>query len=77
MALAVLFSVINVIMAIGDKKSLDAHFTVLVIASLMVTLLFAYFSPKVRKTLNALTFAFFVGFLVIVVLRARDVLVGS
>ncbi len=64
-------------MAIGGGSSLDAHFTVLVIASLVVTLLFAYFSPKARKTLNALTFAFFIGFLVIVVLRARDVLTGT
>ncbi len=74
MALALLFSVINVLMAAFNHESLDAHFAVLVIAALIVTLGFAYFSHNVSRILNGITFAFFIGFLVIVVLKAADII---
>ncbi|MBI4294884.1 MAG: hypothetical protein HY669_01805 [Chloroflexi bacterium] len=74
LALALLFSIINISMAALGQRSFDVYFTMLVIASLMVTSLFVYFSPGVRKALNAIGFAFFAGFLVIVTLKVIDLL---
>jgi len=64
-------------MAIGGGSSIDAHFTVLLIASIVVTLLFVSLSRKARKKLNALLIVFFIGFLVIMVWKARDVIIGT
>ena len=74
--LAVVFTLVNVSMAALGQSSLDAHFTVLVLASLVVTLLFAAFSPRARRALSAISVAFFAGFLVIVALRVVDILKG-
>lgn len=61
-------------MAAVDQENVDAHFTVLLIASLVITLLFAYFSPRVRRALNLMSFAFFVGFLIIVAIKVQEIL---
>jgi hypothetical protein len=72
--LAVVFTAVNVSMAAVGQSSLDAHFTVLVLAALVVSLLFASFSPRARRALSAASIAFFAGFLVIVALRVVDIL---
>ncbi len=64
-------------MAAANQKSLDAHFTVLVISSLVVTLLFVHFNPRVRRALNAILIIFFLGFVGIVANAVRDVLSGE
>ena len=73
-ALALLFTVINVTMITSVQTSLDTYFAVLVIAALVVTLLFVYLSNSARKALNAVAFAFFAGFLAVVALKVIDIL---
>lgn len=72
LSLALLFSFINVVMAALGQKSLGANFTVLVIASLMVTLLFVFLSPKVSRALSAIALAFFAGSMAIMAIKAID-----
>ncbi len=76
-SLAVVFTVVNVSMAALGESTLEAHFTVLVLASLVVTLLFASFSPRARRALSAIGAAFFTGFLVIVAFKVMDILRGG
>ena len=77
LSLALLFTAINGIMAALGQTSIDFYFTVLLIASLVVTLLYVYFSPRVRRALSSIAMAFFAGFLVIVALRVIDILYGT
>ncbi len=74
LALTLAFCIIDGLMLASGKHSLDAHFAVLVIASLVITLVFTHFSPRAKKMLNSISIAFFTGFLVIVALRIWDVL---
>ena len=76
-SLAVVFTVVNVSMAALGESTLEAHFTVLVLASLVVTLLFASFSPRARRALGANGAAIFTGFLVIVAFKVVDILRGG
>lgn len=64
----------NVTMIALGQRNLDVYFAVLVIVSLVTTLLYAYFSPKTRKALNAIGVTFVAGFLVIVALKIIDIL---
>lgn len=73
-ALAISFTVINVVMAAFEDTSLDAHFTVLVLAALVITLLFGFLSRPARRALGTLSAAFFAGFLAVVALRVIDIL---
>jgi len=74
LSLALLLSAINITMIALGQRNIDAYFAVLAIASLAVTLLFVYFSPRARKALNAVAYAFFAGFLVVVALRVIDII---
>ncbi len=76
MTLALVFTAVNVIMSTLDESTLDLHFTVLVVASLLVTLLFAFLNPRARRALSAISAAFLGGFLVVVALRVVDILKG-
>ncbi len=73
LALALVFCIVDGLMLASGHDSLDAHFAVLVIASLITTLVFVHFSAKAKKMLNSIAFSFFTGFLVIVALRIWDI----
>lgn len=73
LGLALVFCIVNGLMLISGENSLDIHFAVLVIASLVTTLVFVHFSPRTKKMLNSIAFAFFTGFLVMVALRIWDI----
>ncbi len=74
LALALIFCLVDMLMMASGYNSLDAHFSVLVIASLVTTMIFVQFSPRAKKMLNSVAVAFFTGFLVIVALRIWDIL---
>ncbi len=76
-SLAVAFSIVNVSMAATGQASLDLHFMVLVIVSLVITLLSVLFSPRSRRALSVVGSAFFAGFLVVLTLRMIDILGGA
>jgi hypothetical protein len=71
----VLFScVIDVILAFTGQKDIAVCFTVLVIAYLVITVLFVYFSPKTRKALSLVSIVFLSGFMVVVLLKILEVM---
>ncbi len=65
---------IDVILAFTGQKDIAVCFTVLVIAYLIITVLFVYFSPKTRKALSLVSVVFLAGFMVVVVLKILEVM---
>jgi hypothetical protein len=65
---------INVSLAFAKQTDIAVYFTVSVIAYLIITILFVYFSPGTRRTLSIVSIVFFAGFLVVVVLKVLEVL---
>lgn len=76
LSLAIMSTLVVVIMALMGQNDIGAYYTVLVLVSLVITLLFAYISPAARRGLRSITAVFFAGFLVIVALKVIDVLAG-
>jgi hypothetical protein len=65
---------IDVILAFTRQIDIAVYFTVLVIAYLIITVLFVYFSPKTRKALALVSIVFLAGFMVVVVLKIMEVM---
>ena len=65
---------IDVILAFTRQTDIAACFTVLVIAYLIITVLFVFFSPKTRKALSFVSIVFLTGFMVVVVLKIMEVM---
>ena len=65
---------IDVILAFTRQTDIAVYFTVLVIAYLIITVLFVYFSPKTRKALSLVSIVFLTGFMVVVVLKIMEVM---
>ena len=65
---------IDVILAFTRQIDIAVYFTVLVIAYLIITVLFVYFSPKTRKALSLVSIVFLAGFMVVVVLKIMEVM---
>ena len=65
---------IDVILAFTRQTDIAVYFTVLVIAYLIITVLFVYFSPKTRKALSLVSIVFLAGFMVVVVLKIMEVM---
>jgi hypothetical protein len=55
-------------------NDLTVYFAVNVIAFLVITILHAYLNPRARRSLSAIGIVLFGGFLVIVILKAVEVL---
>lgn len=65
---------IDIFLAFAKQTDIAVYFTVSVIAYLIITILFIYFSPKTRKALSLVSFVFLAGFMVVVVLKVMEVL---
>lgn len=65
---------INTAIAFVAPNDLTVFFTANVLAFLVITVLHAYLNPRARQSLNAIGIVLFGGFLVIVILKAVDVL---
>jgi hypothetical protein len=72
--LVLISCLIDIFLAFAKQTDIAVYFTVNVIAYLIITILFIYFSPKTRKALSLVSFVFLAGFLVIVVLKVMEVL---
>jgi uncharacterized membrane protein YhhN len=65
---------IDILLAFTHQTDIAVYFTVSVIAYLIITILFIYFSPKTRKALSLVSVIFLAGFMVVVVLKVMEVL---
>lgn len=65
---------IDVILAFTGQKDITVCFTLLVIAYLIITVLFVYFSPKTRKAMSWVSVVFVAGFMVVVLLKILEVM---
>ena len=74
MSLVLTAFAVNTILAFVDPNDLTVFFTANVIAFLVITVLHAYLNPRARRSLSAIGIVLFGGFLVIVVLKAVEVL---
>ena len=75
-SLALASGLINTILAILGQNDLGIYFTVNALAYLVITLLYAYLNPRARKALNTVGIVLFAGFVVIVSLKAVEILSG-
>lgn len=65
---------VNTVVAFVSPNDLTIFFTANVLAFLVITLLHAYLNPQARRSLIAIGIVLFGGFLVIVILKAVEVL---
>ncbi len=65
---------IDVTLAFTGQKDIAVCFTTLVIAYLVITVLFVYFSPKTRKALSFVSVVFLTGFMVVVIIKILEVI---
>ena len=75
-SLALASGLINTLLAILGQNDLGVYFTVNVLAYLVITLLYAYLNPRARKALNTVGIVLFAGFVVIISLKAIEILSG-
>jgi len=66
--------VINVAFALVGQKDIAVYFITSVIAFLLITLLFIYFSPRTRKALSVVSIVFLAGFIVVGILKVIEVM---
>jgi hypothetical protein len=74
LALAAAFTLSTTLLAAYGQDKLDAYFTAYVIEYLIVTLLFVYLDPRMRRQLDGLGYVLFGGFVAIVLLKVLEVL---
>jgi uncharacterized membrane protein YhhN len=75
-SLALASSLINTLLAFLGQNDLEIYFTVNIIAFLAITLLYVYLNPRARKALSTAGAVLFAGFMVIVVIKAIEILSG-
>ena len=73
-SLALASGLINTSLAFLGQNDLGIYFIINVIAYLVITLLYAYFNPRARRALNTVGGVLFAGFVVIIVLKAMEIL---
>jgi hypothetical protein len=61
--------IIDVALAFANQTDIAVYFIASVIAYIIITLLFIYFSPQTRKALSIISIVFFAGFMVVMVLK--------
>jgi len=76
-SLVVASCLINVLLASLGQNDLVMYFLINVLVYLMITLLFSYLNPRVKRSLNAIGAVFFAGFMVTVVIKVVDILSGK
>ena len=75
-SLALAAGLINTLLAFAGQSDLNIYFIINIIAYLVITLLYVYFNPRARKALNSISAILFAGFMVIVVIKAMEILSG-
>ena len=75
--LALAFCLINTVMAFLGQNSLETYFIINILAYLIITLLYVYLNPRARRALNAIGIVLFAGFMVIISLKAIEILLGK
>ncbi len=65
--------IINTFLAFSGQNDLSIYFIANVIAYLAITVLHAYLNPGARRSLSAVAIVLFAGFMVIVIIKAIDV----
>ena len=73
-ALALAFSLIDVLLALTGQKDISIYFIVNAIAYLVITLLFTYLNPRARSALNSLSGVIFAGFVAVVAIKVIEIL---
>jgi hypothetical protein len=73
--LALLFTTTTVLLAVYRQHKLDLYFSLYLIEYLAATLVFVYLHPRARRLLGFLGYFLFAGFMVIVALKAFEILV--
>ena len=73
-SLAVAAGLINTLLALWGQKDLGVYFAMNVIAYLVIVLLYAYLNPRARRALDTIGYLLLSGFLVIVVMKAVEIL---
>ena len=74
LTIALIFSIINVVLAFLGQNNIEIYFVANAVAFLVITLLYTYFNPRARGALNALSVVIFAGFLVIVAIKVMEIL---
>ncbi len=67
---------INISLAFLGQNDLGIYFTINVLAYLVITLLYVYLNPRVRRALSTISTVLFAGFIVIVSLKVMEILSG-
>ncbi|MEA3253662.1 MAG: hypothetical protein U9Q17_01795 [Chloroflexota bacterium] len=73
-SLTSLLLVTTVVMAALDESRPDLYFTVYLIETLALNELFVYLNPRARRSLNAVNYVLFAGFLAIVASKVAVIL---
>ncbi len=72
-AQSVVLSLSTTVLAAYDVRQLDVYFSVYVIESLVMTLLFGYLHPRASRVLNGISYMLVVGFLLVVAIKAAAI----
>ena len=67
---------INTLLAFFGQDDLEIYFVINIIAWLVITLLHVYINPRARRALNTVAAVLFAGFMVIVALKAIEIISG-
>ncbi len=76
-SLALASCLINPLLAFFGQNDLMVYFALNIAAYLVITLLYLYLNLEVRRALNTVTAVFFAGFVLVVVYKVLEILLGS
>lgn len=76
LALGISFAVATNLLGVWRVKDVTIYFSIYAIIYLAATTLFVYFNPRARRSLAAVTFVVFAGFMSIVILKVMEILRG-
>jgi len=74
--LALVFCLINTLLAFFGQNDFEIYVTINLFAYLVITLLYVYLNPRARRALNTVVGVFFAGFVVIVTFKVMEILSG-
>lgn len=76
LSLALFFMLTTVIISVSVGAPLSLYFSLYLLGTLALTILFAYLDPRARKGLEKVGFVFFAGFVVMVGIKALEIVLG-
>ncbi len=71
-----LFAITTVIMAFAEVSQLKIYLSVYLVETLALTVLFSSLDPRARRSLSAINYILFAGFLVIVATAVTEIIWG-